>query len=72
MPVAVYLLSVWVLHYRAKPPGPLRTYGAPAAAALVLAASWMPRPALVTGLVLAALVALAVVSQGSVGATVED
>ena len=63
---------MWLLHYRAKLPGPLRAFGAPVAVALVLAASWMPRPALVTGLVLAALVAVAVVSQGSVGATADD
>jgi len=63
VPVAVYLLAVWGLHRRDKAPGPLRTYGAPVASVLVLAASWTPKPPLVVGAVLAALVAVAVLSR---------
>ncbi|MGH9139289.1 MAG: low temperature requirement protein A, partial [Acidimicrobiales bacterium] len=39
VPVALYVLSVWALHVRQKPPGPFRVTAAPAAAALVVAAS---------------------------------
>jgi low temperature requirement protein LtrA len=60
VPVAVFMLAVWLLHYRAKAPGPFRTYIPPVAAALVVLASFTPEPVLVTGLLLAALVALSV------------
>lgn len=61
VPVAVYVLAVWLLHYRDKTPGPLRSFVLAAAAALVLAASLTPEPVLVARLVLAGLVALSVV-----------
>jgi low temperature requirement protein LtrA len=61
IPVAVYLVVVWALHVRDKPPGPFRLLGGPVSAVLVLLASFTPEPVVVTGLVLAALVALTVV-----------
>jgi len=60
IPVAVYLVAVWVLHYRDKDPGPMRTWIPPVAAVVVLVMSFTPEPALLTGLVLAALVACSV------------
>ena len=63
VPVATYVLAVWALHYRDKVPGPMRSYAAPVAAALVLVSSVTPEPVLVSGAVLAALVALSVVVQ---------
>jgi hypothetical protein len=57
VPVAVYVLTVWALHRRFKEPGPLRRYAAPITASLVLATSWTAEPVLLTGLVLAGLIA---------------
>ena len=62
VPVAVYILVVWGLHVRAKPPGWLHTAGGPGAAALVLLATFGPEPVLVTGLILTTLVVLTVIS----------
>ena len=61
VPIAVYVLTVWALHYREKAPGPFRTVVPPAAAAIVVASSATPEPVLVSGLVLAGMVALSVV-----------
>ena len=71
VPVAVYLVAVWVLHYRDKDPGPLRSWVPPVAAVLVLAASFTPEPVLVTGVLLAGLVASSVVLAERTGAGVE-
>jgi low temperature requirement protein LtrA len=59
VPIAVYVLSVWVLHRAHKDPGWHRTWAAPVTAALVLASTWSPEPVLLSGLVLAGLVAAA-------------
>lgn len=59
-PVAAYVLSVWLLHYRHKPPSPLHRFGVPVAASLVLASSVTPEPVLVAGGVLAGLIAASV------------
>ena len=59
VPVTIFLLAVWTLHYATKTPGPMRTYAVPIAAVLILAMSFTPEPILGTGLVLAALVAAA-------------
>jgi low temperature requirement protein LtrA len=61
VPVAVFVLAVWVLHSRAKAPGPMRTYVPPVAAALVVLTSFTPEPVLATGLLLVAVVALGIV-----------
>lgn len=61
MPVTIYLLAVWGLHFRHKPPSGLRTYAVPVSATLILGSSATPEPVLGTGAVLAALVTLSVV-----------
>ena len=58
VPVALFLVTVWGLHWRFKAPGPLRTIGCPLTTAAVLAASWTGEPVLLSGLALAALVAV--------------
>ena len=50
LPVAIYVVTVWILHYRHKPPGPLRTVAPPVTVALLLLASLTPEPVLVAGL----------------------
>jgi low temperature requirement protein LtrA len=61
IPVCAYLLAVWALHARDKQPGPLRSFAVPVSATLVLASTLTPEPVLVTGIVMAGLVAVAVV-----------
>ena len=60
VPVALFLLTVWVLHVRYKPPGWHRRFAAPVAAVLIVAASATPEPVLVTGMLLVALVGVSV------------
>jgi low temperature requirement protein LtrA len=62
VPVAVFVLTVWLLHQRPHHTGIAHQVLPPAAAALVLAATVTPQPALLTGLVLVALVALSVMT----------
>lgn len=59
VPVAVFLLSLWALHVRATDP-PIRKFGAPVVAALVVAVSFTGAPVLIIGLVLAAYVSVKV------------
>lgn len=61
LPVALYLLTVWVLHWRFKEEGPFRAFACPVTAAVVVATSWTGEPVLLSGLALAALVATALV-----------
>ena len=56
VPVAVYLITVWALHFKYKRPSLLRDIGAPIATVVVLGTSWTSEPVLATGAVLAALV----------------
>jgi low temperature requirement protein LtrA len=63
VPVTIYLVAVWAIHYTTKAPGPMRTYAVPIAAVLILASSFTPEPVLVTGLLLASLVAAAVIAR---------
>jgi low temperature requirement protein LtrA len=58
VPVALYVLSVWIIHFRQKPPTALHRYAVPVVAAVILGASFTPEPVLVSGALLAALVAL--------------
>ncbi len=58
IPVAVYLLSVWVTHIRPHRDGAARSAIFPIAALLALAAIATPWPVLVIGVLLAGLVAL--------------
>ncbi len=70
IPVAVYVLCLWTLHYR---PEFRRTrlFG-PLAAALVLLTPFTPQPVLFTGLVLALLIAVKVLLVGSQPHTESD
>jgi hypothetical protein len=63
VPVTVFLVAVWALHYAAKTPGRMRTYAVPVASVLILAASFTPEPVMTTGLLLASLVAAAVIAR---------
>ena len=63
VPVGIFLLAVWTLHYATKAPGPMKTYAVPIGVALILATSFTPEPVLATGLVLAGLVGAAVISR---------
>jgi low temperature requirement protein LtrA len=58
VPVSVFLLTVWMLYWRAKRPGPFRAFACPVTVAVVLATSWTSEPVLLTGLALATLVAV--------------
>ena len=60
VPVAVYLLTVWVLLVLPHRLGAARTAVYPGAAALVLLATLTAQPVLVTGIVLGALVAVSI------------
>jgi low temperature requirement protein LtrA len=62
---SVYLLSVWVLHLADKDPGLLRTWACPVTATLILATTFTPEPVLLTGIVMAGLIAVTVVTQDS-------
>ena len=59
LPVALAILCLWVLYVRASDP-PLRRFGIPVIAALVLGASFTPAPALMIGLLLSALLVVKV------------
>ncbi|MCA1842943.1 MAG: low temperature requirement protein A, partial [Actinobacteria bacterium] len=63
VPVTVFLLAVWILHYATKTPGPMKTYAVPVGAVLILASSFTPEPVLSTGLVLAGLITAAVIAR---------
>ena len=59
IPVAVFLLSMWLLHARAEE-APLRKFAPPFVVVLVLAASLSPSPVLVVGLLTSGLVVIKV------------
>jgi low temperature requirement protein LtrA len=61
VPAALYLVTVWVLHWRSKDPSVFRVIACPITAAAVLATSWTAEPVLLTGLALAALVVASLV-----------
>lgn len=63
VPVSIFLLTVWTLHYATKAPGPMKTYAVPTGVALVLASSFTPQPVLATGFILVVLVAAAVIAR---------
>jgi low temperature requirement protein LtrA len=56
VPVTVYLVSVWLIHARHKPPSLLRNVGVPVGAAAILATSFTGEPVLLTGIVMTLLV----------------
>jgi low temperature requirement protein LtrA len=57
VPVALYVLSVWIVHRPYKPKGPWRDVAPPLAIAIIVAASVVPQPELATGIVMVALMA---------------
>ena len=61
MAATTFLLAVWLVTYRFKPPGPIRTFAVPVASVLILLTSFTAEPVLFTGFLLAALVVLHVV-----------
>jgi low temperature requirement protein LtrA len=63
VPVACYVLAVWLLHAPFKPPSAIRNYGPPAGIAAITLSALSPQPVLVTGLVLAGLVTLRLVER---------
>ncbi|HKY74740.1 MAG TPA: low temperature requirement protein A [Acidimicrobiia bacterium] len=63
VPVSIFLLAVWTLHYATKAAGPMKTYAVPIGVALILGSSFTPQPVLATGAVLVALVAAAVIAR---------
>jgi low temperature requirement protein LtrA len=56
VPVAVFLLAMWVLHWSPLPGGRWQQSLAPGCAAAVLVATFSPSPVLMTGFLMAALV----------------
>jgi low temperature requirement protein LtrA len=62
VPVAIYLMSVWLMHLRPHQVGLLQRAAVPAVAALVLVAAAFDGPVLVIGFLLAGLVAFSVVT----------
>jgi low temperature requirement protein LtrA len=63
VPVCVFLLATWTLHYATKASGPMKTYAVPIGVALILGSSFTPEPVLGTGLILALLIAAAVIAR---------
>jgi low temperature requirement protein LtrA len=68
VPVAIYVLVVWVLHYRYKRPSVARNLAVPVGVALILVSSATPEPVLFTGIVMVILVAISVALNGNVSA----
>jgi low temperature requirement protein LtrA len=68
VPVAIYVLVVWVLHYRYKPPSVTRNLAVPVGVVLILVSSATPEPVLFTGIVMVMLVAISVALNGNVSA----
>jgi low temperature requirement protein LtrA len=60
VPVVLYLLVTWLLHRPYKAPSAVNRYGVPVTGALVLASALTPEPVLISGVVVAALVVIAV------------
>jgi hypothetical protein len=63
LPVSLFLLSVWAVHYRYKRATWVRSWAVPAAVALVVVSSATREPVLATGVVLVVLVAVHVWAQ---------
>lgn len=72
VPVAAYLLTLWILHLRPHHSGRAHQVLPPAGAALVLGATAVPHTVLVTGLLLAVLVAVSVFTASARHAGVHD
>jgi low temperature requirement protein LtrA len=62
VPVTVFLLAVWSLHYATKTPGPMKTLAVPVTVILILGSSFTAEPVLATGLILAGLTAASLIA----------
>jgi low temperature requirement protein LtrA len=60
VPVSVYLLVVWILHFRYKAPNLVRNFAVPIGIALIVASSGTPEPVLATGIIMLVLVGLSI------------
>jgi low temperature requirement protein LtrA len=58
VPIALYLVAVWLVHRRYKPAGTWRNVGAPLGACCIVAASFTTEPVLTAGIIMAALVVI--------------
>ncbi|HMK11612.1 MAG TPA: low temperature requirement protein A [Acidimicrobiales bacterium] len=63
VPVCLFLLSVWAVHYRYKRATWVRSWAVPTSVALILASSLTREPVLATGVIISVLVAANVVTQ---------
>jgi hypothetical protein len=73
VPISIYLLMVWTLHAPYKRPGMVRNIAVPLAVVSILASSKTGEPILISGLVLALLVAVSVTtSTGEVFESAQD
>ena len=72
IPVAVFLLAMWVLHWSPLHAGRWHQSLAPGGAAAVLLATFSPAPVLVTGLLMTALVVATTVATRRAVATLDS
>jgi low temperature requirement protein LtrA len=72
IPVATYLITVWFLHLRPHAVTGLRSYATPAGAVVTLALTFAPDAVLLSGLVMAALVAAKVLYPPTQSAAATD
>jgi low temperature requirement protein LtrA len=63
IPVTIFIAAVWVLHFRYKVPGPMRSFAVPVTGVLILGSSLTPEPVLATGVLVAALVGASVIAR---------
>ena len=68
----VYLLAVWILHFRYKASNFARNFAVPIGIVVIIGSSATPEPVLSTGLVMLALVALSTAISPSVAAKSTD
>jgi len=72
IPVSLYLLTVWILHFRYKASNFARNFAVPIGIVLTIGSSATPEPVLSTGVVLLALVALSIAVSPSADAKSTD
>ena len=65
VPVSVFLLSVWALHARYKPPSWVRNYAVPITVVLILLTSFTSEPVFLTGLIMVGVVAVNVANNSA-------
>ena len=72
IPVSLYLLAVWILHFRYKASNFARNFAVPIGIVVIVGLSATPEPVLSTGLVMLLLVALSIAISPSVAAKSTD